>query len=140
MMTENENPTEQQETADKNATKAKKKDETDGFHLPVLVEFTYTFSVVFLVFVFLAMASISWITGTTLVDFMLRTSTAVLVLGGLLITVSRQVATGVFNASIVDLIDVKKNPSSKKTENPEEMERPKGSENAEKPEDTVTQT
>jgi len=87
----------------KPAKKVKQKKKDDGIYLPVLVEFTFTSAVIFLILVFLAMVLVSWFTGTPLLDFVLRTSAAMGVLGGLLIVVSRQVSTGVLNASLEEL-------------------------------------
>jgi hypothetical protein len=124
-MAEYEELTGQQEIAKPEKTEAKpdkatkKNKESDGFHLPVLVEFTFTFSIAFLVFVFLAMAAVSWITGTTLKDFVLRTSASMLVLGGLLMTVSRQVSSGVLNARLTELGEMLQQPLDKETQAPE---------------------
>lgn len=71
----------------------------DGLYLPILVEFTYASSMIFLILVFLAMAAVSWLTGTSLLDFVLRTSAAMGVLGSLILVVARQVSAGVLSTS-----------------------------------------
>ncbi|MBK6791020.1 MAG: hypothetical protein IPG80_00450 [Anaerolineales bacterium] len=98
-MAENELPLERQDPA-KNAKKAKKvekpkaKKEKNTAHAPLLVEFTVTLSVVILVIVFFTIVSVSLVTGTSLIDFVVRTSISLLILGGLLFLIAHQVASG----------------------------------------------
>ena len=146
MIAENEDLTNQQENAEpekkdaKPSKAAKKKKESDGFHLPVLVEFTFTVSVVLLVIVFLAMAAISWMTGTSLLDFVLRTSTSMLVLGGLLMVVTRQVSTGVMEAKLGELEDMLRQPSDRETkDSPEKDEVPENTDDVETEENPEAQ-
>jgi hypothetical protein len=75
--------------------KVKPKKETDNIILPVLVEFTVTFSVIFVVLLFFAIVGVSFVTGTTLLDFVVHTSISILVIGGILAIIARQIAFGV---------------------------------------------
>ena len=87
----------------KSVKKEKPRKQEDGIYLPVLVEFTFTSSVIFLIFVFLAITIVSWRAGVSLLDFILRTGIALGVLGSLLMVVSRQVSTGVLSASRAEI-------------------------------------
>jgi hypothetical protein len=104
-MADSENPSEQQESVEEenknNKKNKKKKEETNDVHLPVLVEFTYTFSSIILILLFLTMVSISFLTGATLLDTVIRTSITMLIIGGLLIYISRQISSGILTANIV---------------------------------------
>ena len=65
----------------------KKENVTDTFFLPVLVEFSYTFSVIILILLFLTVVSVSVLTGTKLIDIFFRTTVSMLVVGGLLLMI-----------------------------------------------------
>ena len=80
----------------------KKKVVSDGVFLPVLVEFTYTFSVIILILLFLSVVSVSLLTGTKLLDIVIRTSVSMTVVGSLLLMLSRQVSMDVISASILE--------------------------------------
>jgi len=80
----------------------KKKVVSDGVFLPVLVEFTYTFSVIILILLFLSVVSVSILTGTKLLDIVVRTSVSMMVVGSLLLMLSRQVSMDVISASILE--------------------------------------
>lgn len=82
--------------------KKPKPPKSDGVQLPVLVEFTYAFSTILLIFVGLAMIITSLLNGATLLNLVLRTSVALLVLGSLLLFISSQVSSGVLQASFVE--------------------------------------
>ena len=107
-MEENENSSNQQASAEA-ANSAKNNSKADGFYLPVLVEFTFTASIVLLMIIFLTMISISLVNGATLLDIVIRTSVTVLIIGGLLVLISRQIASDMFNAIFV----VEKKPGQK---------------------------
>jgi len=100
-MTDNEQlPEQQPPTAAAKPPKAPKKPKTnEKLYLPVLAEFVISFAIIFLVVIFLAMSTVSWWSGATLLDFVLRTGAALLVLGSLLVLISRQVTKGVLKAS-----------------------------------------
>jgi hypothetical protein len=117
----------------KKAKQPKQPKQDDGMYLPVLVEFTFTSSVIFLTLVFLAMAAVSWLTGASLLDFVLRTSAAMGVLGGLLMVVSRQVSAGVLSAS---LAEIEEKIQQSAPEGPETLDEPEKPENAENSENT----
>ena len=93
-MADNNNSSEQQVSAEAG------KDEkgSDGIILPVLVEFAFTFSVILLILLFLTIIIISLLTGTKLFDIVIRTGVTMLVIGGLLVFISRQLFLGVSNA------------------------------------------
>jgi uncharacterized membrane protein len=111
-----------QAKADKaKADKAKKQKENDGIQLPVLVEFMVTFSAIFLVLVFFAIVGISLITGTTLLDFVARTSVSILVIGSLLVIITRQISFGMLKSSMT--IDEEK--SEQKQSDEQQKDEPK---------------
>jgi len=83
----------------------KQKKPSAGMYLPVLVEFTIAGSVILLISVFLAMAAISWVTGASLLDFVLRTGAAMGLLGGLLMLITQQISEGVLNANLAGIED-----------------------------------
>lgn len=62
---------------------------------PVLVEFTITVSVIFLVLVFFTVAGVLLVKGSTLLDFVFRTSVSLVVIGGLLAIIARQISSAV---------------------------------------------
>ncbi len=101
MKAENVNvpPSEQQVPAAK--SKANKKNESDGAMLPILVEFTFTFSAVILSILFLTVVSILVLSGAKLLDIVIRTSITMLVIGGLLILISQQIAQDYMNSTLV---------------------------------------
>ncbi len=83
-------PAEEKKPVEKNA----KKKDADGATLPVLVEFTVTVCVIFLVLVFFTIVGVSLFTGATLLDFVIRTSVSLLVIGSLLTLIARQISSG----------------------------------------------
>ena len=93
--------------------KEKKNRQTDGIQLPVLVEFTYTISVMLLVFVGLAVIIISFFTGASLLHLVLRTSAAMLAMGCLLMVIFQQVSSGVLQASLVEQEEVQTTKTEK---------------------------
>ena len=88
--------------------KEKKPAQADGVQLPVLVELTYSVSMILLIFVALAMIVVSFLTRASLLNLLLRTSVAILVMGGLLILISSQVSSGVLQASLVEQEEAQK--------------------------------
>lgn len=103
---------------DRKKEKGKKPPQADGARLPVLVELTYTVSIILLIFVGLAMIIISFLTGASLSSLVLRTSVAILVLGSLLILISSQVSSGVLQASLVEQEEAQQ-PQPENLKNPE---------------------
>jgi hypothetical protein len=122
--------------AKKAAKKVKPQKQDDGMYLPVLVEFTFTSSVVFLILVFLAMVVVSWLTGTSLLDFAFRSSVALGALGGLLMVVSRQVSTDVLSASLAEIEEKMRQSASEELVTPDEPEKLENVENLENFEST----
>ena len=86
-----------------------------GTHPPLLVEFTVTLSVVILVIVFLTVSAISLLTGASLSAFVLRTSISTLVLGSLLIMITRQISSG------MQLVTEEKRPDESDGVNPKNL-------------------
>lgn len=66
----------------------------ESTHAPLLIEFSVTVSVIFLVLVFLTVVGISLFTGATLLDFILRTGVTISIIGLLLVTIIRQISSG----------------------------------------------
>jgi hypothetical protein len=102
-------------------TKEKKPSQVDGVQLPVLVELTYSVSVILLIFVSLAVITVSVLTGVSLLNLVIRTSVTILALGSLLILISSQVSSGVLQASLVEQEEFQKMQSA-------DAEIPEGSE------------
>jgi hypothetical protein len=92
----------------KRAKKEKKQKVVDGVQLPVLVEFTHTVSAIFLVFVGVGMILISFLTGASLINLVLRTSVALLVIGSLLLLITSQVSSGLLQASLAEQEEAQK--------------------------------
>ncbi len=103
----NETPAEKSE-AIKKESKKKEAPQTDGVILPVLVEFTFTVSVIILAILFTTVVGVSLLTGAKLLDIVIRTSATMLVVGGLLILISRQISVDVLNAARLQEEEVKK--------------------------------
>ena len=102
--------------------KAKPQKQEDGVYLPMLVEFTFTSSAIFLICVFLAITLVSWRTGASLLDFVLRTGIALGVLGSLLTVVSRQVSNGVLSVSRAEIEADLQAAMSEEIDDPEDIE------------------
>ncbi|MDL1909796.1 hypothetical protein FBQ81_03745 [Chloroflexi bacterium CFX6] len=90
------------ESKKKPAEAQKKKKDLDGARLPVLVEFTYTFSTLVLLFIGLTVAVTSFLNGAGLFAIVLRTGVAVAVMGGLLMLIASQVSSGMLFAQTVE--------------------------------------
>lgn len=103
-----ENPPDRQtgsevsESKSKSAKVRKNKKEVDGVQLPVLVEFAYSVSILLLVFWGLTITGISFISGASLLNIVVRTSVAILVMGVLFMLISSQISSGVLKASLVE--------------------------------------
>lgn len=118
-------------TAEKPKKSAKKsarpKKEVNGVQLPVLVEFTYTISVLLLIVLALTIVVISVLNGANLVTLVLRTSVAIFVMGGLLTFISAQISSGLLFSSLVEQEEYEKKQS-------EELEKSSGIEDTYKAE------
>jgi|SRR5215208_4011586 len=88
--------------AGKSKKEKKEKRKMEGLRLPVLVEFTYTASILLLIVLALTVVVNSLLTGATLLALVLRTSVAILVMGGLLAVISSQVSSGLLFSSRVE--------------------------------------
>lgn len=102
--------------------KKPKAPKTDGVQLPVLVEFTYTISIILLILLGLAMIVISFLTGASLLNLVLRTSVAILVMGSLLMLIASQVSSGVLQASLVEQEEFQKAQGAENPESPATVE------------------
>lgn len=91
-MADNEISLDRQDPAEAGKQADKSQKETDGVTPPVLVEFTVTLSAIFLVLVFFTIVGISLVTGANLLDFVVRTSISILVIGSLLVVIARQIS------------------------------------------------
>ena len=80
----------------------KDKRDMDGVRLPVLVEFTYTISILLLIVLALTIILISFLNGASLLTLVLRVSVATFVMGGLLTLISYQVSSGLLFSSLVE--------------------------------------
>lgn len=85
--------------------------EVKGVQLPVLVEFMYTISILLLIVLALTVIGISILNGATLFTLVLRTSVTIFVMGGLLIFISSQVASGLLFSSKVEQEEYERNQS-----------------------------
>jgi len=115
-MAENENSSDESQVsadAGNNKKKKEKKKETNDLFLPALVEFMFTFSAIILVLLFLTIVGTLLITRATLLDIIIRTGGAMLVIGGLLMLISRQVFLDVMNTRNVVEENLDPQPSEK---------------------------
>lgn len=110
--------------------KEKKKPQADDVQLPILVELTYSVSILFLIFVGLAMIVVSVLTGASLLNLILRTSAALLFVGSLVVLIFHQVSSGVLQASLVEQEEARK-VQPEESENLESPARTKTQETAE---------
>lgn len=93
-MADKEIPLERSDSAGEEKQADKSKMGTDGVHPPLLIEFTVMLSAILLVAVFFTVVGISLLKGSNLLDFVVRTSISILVLGGLLLIITRQISSG----------------------------------------------
>lgn len=84
--------------AKKPAVEGKKKKE--DVRLPLLVEFTITLCVIILVIVFLTIVVMSALKGSTLLDFVMRTSISILIIGILLTLIARQISSSMLISTV----------------------------------------
>ncbi|HND91536.1 MAG TPA: hypothetical protein PLI75_07120 [Anaerolineales bacterium] len=93
-MADNEISLERQDPAEEEKKKADSSKQTAAnAPAPVLVEFTITVSVIFLVLVFFTVSGVLLVKGSTLLDFVFRTSVSLVVIGGLLAIIARQISS-----------------------------------------------
>jgi uncharacterized membrane protein (DUF485 family) len=102
MMAEIQNPPALPPLAATGREKKKKQPKQKSEHvtLPVLVEFTFTASAILLVILFLVIISVSLFNGANLLNTVIRTAVSMLVMGGLLTIISRQIFSDVYNQSL----------------------------------------
>lgn len=79
--------------------RSSKKKETDDLRLPLLVELTFTISVLFIILVSLSVLITSIVSGANLLHLVLRTGVTLLVLGSLVTLISSQISSGMLAAS-----------------------------------------
>ena len=104
--------------------KEKQKLSVETVQLPVLVELTYSASTILLIFVSLAVIIVSVLTGASLLNLVIRTSVAILVMGSLLILIFSQVSSGMLQASLMEQEESQKAPAEEAwaQENPTDLE------------------
>ena len=85
----------------------------EAVELPMLVEIGYTFSGILLVFVALAVAVVSLISGASLIEIFLRTLISVVVLGCVLWLFTWQFTTGVLQGAMLSLEEEEKQKAQK---------------------------
>jgi|GEM_PF-2638150 hypothetical protein len=96
-------PTSEKPKKSEKAARVKKdKRNIDGIRLPVLVEFTYTISVLLLIVLVSTIILISILNGASLFTLVLRASVAMFVMGGLLALISSQVSSGLLFSTRVE--------------------------------------
>jgi uncharacterized protein YqhQ len=78
--------------------KKEKKPKDDGVYLPVFLEFTYTVTIILLIFVFLGMSFNAWINHLTLLESLLRISLSIILLGWILYGITNHISREVVNA------------------------------------------
>jgi hypothetical protein len=103
--------------------KEKRKPQGNDVHLPVLVELTYSVSVLLLILVGLSVVIVSVLTGASLLNLVLRTSAAMLAIGCLLVVIFYQVSSGSLQASLAEQEEAQKKPAQE-TEIPEARANP----------------
>jgi len=89
----------------------KDKQKVNGVQLPVLVEFTYTISILLLMVLALTIIVISILNGASLLTLVVRASVTIFVMGGLLTLISSQVSSGLLFSSQVELEEHEKTQS-----------------------------
>lgn len=95
-------PDEPKKSKKKPAKPKKEQKEINAVQLPLLVEFMYTISILLLIILALTVIVISILNGASLLTLVLRTSVTIFVMGGLLIFISSQVASGLLFSSKVE--------------------------------------
>ena len=103
---------------EKKADKAPKAGDTS--YLPPLLEFSFSFSSVFVVIVFLVIITSLLLNGANPLDMVIRTGVSLLVLGGLLVLINRQIIFGFSNPQSNKPNDSKTNPENE-TQSPSEV-------------------
>lgn len=92
----------------KPAKPKKEKKQPSKVRLPFLLELTYTVSTLILIFLALAVIITSMFAGVSLFTIVLRTSVAVLAVGGLLILISSQISSGLLFAIKIEQEEAEK--------------------------------
>jgi hypothetical protein len=95
----------------KSKTAKKGKDSLEHAQLPLLVEFIFTFSLIFLLLSDLLIVAISFISGANLLDIAIRTVVTTLVLGVLLWLLSGKLSKGALEAAYSSMFTEEKNSS-----------------------------
>lgn len=87
---------------EKKEKKARAPKVSNDISLPILVEFTYTTAVIIMMVLFLAVIGVSVFTGATLVDTLIRTTVTMVLVGSLLLILTRMVSRNALDESIVE--------------------------------------
>ncbi|HEX2993903.1 MAG TPA: hypothetical protein VHP14_03710 [Anaerolineales bacterium] len=98
----------------------KEKKSSGGVRLPFLLEFTYTISMLVLIFLALTVLVTSFLSGAGLFTVVLRTVVAVIVVGGLLMLISSQISSGLLFAAKIEQEEAEKKLETRLDEKPSE--------------------
>lgn len=100
--------------SDKTPAKMRKERKNfDGVRLPVLVEITYTASVLLLIVLAITIIVSSFLSGASLFAILLRTSVAIFVMGVLLTLISSQISSGLLFSIMVEQEEYEKAQSER---------------------------
>jgi len=88
----------------------------EAVELPMLVEISYTFSGILLVFSALAVAFVSWASGASLIQVFVRTLISVVVMGCVLWLFTWQFSTGVLQGAMLSLEEEENQKAQKKAD------------------------
>lgn len=86
----------------KGSKKGSKRRSKASGSLPILVEYVFTFSNILLLAVVLIIAALSFISGASLMDILLRSGVALLVMGVLLWFLASILTNGILKAMVLD--------------------------------------
>jgi hypothetical protein len=92
----------------KTAKEKKTNKAAEGGSLPVLVEFTYTISILLLIILSFTIILVSLLHGASLFAIVLRTSVVIFVMGSLLAVISSQVSSGLLFSSRIEQEELEK--------------------------------
>ena len=85
--------------------KQSKKPAQENIHLPVVLEFLYSFSGIFLIMITLTVILVGFVSGVALLQIFLRALITLLVVGFLLLLINSKVTEGVLAAAAQQIIE-----------------------------------
>jgi len=124
-----------------NSVASKNKKNVDGAQLPALVEFVYSISAIIVILVSLIVAVISFLSGSSLMDLVIRTGVSILVTGVIFMLIAWQISSDVLKAGLAELAEEKEKAEkeAREKEEQEDMQR-KEREKAERMQDPMGET